>query len=271
MKAARVVIMIAMILASLVSFAEAAQEQQQFFIISVQTANIRHWPTTDSVIVGKAKRGDTLRVVGEEENWVKVVYVSNGVSATGYVAKRLGNMMTVKRLGATSDVRNDVTKVADDLAELHAILTRDVVPETNTSRFGAGFYLAESPGGFVPSVLYDMSDRATLVGSLGLYSDVTSVMGQILYRFPQPSNQNSKVSFEPYVGGGLALINVSYGFRPWTVSENFAGMVGSGGTFVTVKSHPRWRFSGDLNLVKVNGSGVSVAGLGLRLGAHYLF
>lgn len=138
-------------------------------------------------------------------------------------------------------------------------------------RFGAGLYLAGAPGGVVPSVLYDVSDRTTVVGALGFYSGVTSVLGEVLYRFPQSPKADAEVAFEPYVGGGLVLANVSYGFVGWSVSENFTGVVISGGTFMSVKDAPRWRFSGGLDVVGMGGQGVSVAGVGLRVGAHYLF
>lgn len=148
--------------------------------------------------------------------------------------------------------------------------TQPAASETD-HRLGVGAYLSAAPGGLVPSVLYNVSDRATVVGTLGLYSSgVTSVMGEVLYRFPQPARADSKVSFEPYVGGGLVVTNVSYGFVGWSVSENFTGVVASGGAFMTVKEVPRWRFSGGLDWVGVD-EGVSVAGVGLRVGAHYLF
>lgn len=147
--------------------------------------------------------------------------------------------------------------------------TQPAASETD-HRLGVGAYLSAAPGGLVPSVLYDVSDRATVVGTVGLYSGVTSVMGEVLYRFPQPARADSKVSFEPYVGGGLVLTNVTYGFAGWSVSENFTGVVASGGAFMTVKEVPRWRFSGGLDWVGVD-EGVSVSGVGLRLGAHYLF
>lgn len=135
-------------------------------------------------------------------------------------------------------------------------------------RFGVGLYLGAAPGGVAPSVLYDLTDRVTLNAALGLYTGVTGVTGELLYRFPQPSKSPaSDVAFEPYLGGGLMLVSVDYGLG----SESFTGFIGSGGTFLTVSKIPRWRFSGDINLVRFNVGYIAVSGVGIRLGAHYMF
>lgn len=137
-------------------------------------------------------------------------------------------------------------------------------------RLGAGLYLGAAPGGVAPSVLYDLNDRVTLNAALGLYTGVTGLAGELLYRFPQPpKSPASDVAFEPYLGGGLMLVSVDYGLLD---SQSFTGFIGSGGTFMTVSKIPRWRFSGDLNLVRFNNVGyIAVSGIGIRLGAHYMF
>lgn len=137
-------------------------------------------------------------------------------------------------------------------------------------RLGVGAYLSAIPGGLVPSMSIDVSDRVTAVGTVGLYSGVTSASLEILGRGSELRRTNSKVAFEPYVGGGIVFTNVSYGFRPWTYSEAYVGLVVSGGTFMTVDDYQRWRFSGGLDWAGVDKS-VSLSGVGLRVGAHYLF
>jgi len=265
----------------------SAQEPTERFTVSVQTANIRLRPTTDSTVIGRAEKGTELLVIGRRDNWLEVVFADgNGAKKVGYVAAWLGSIesrttaIPVKEEPSepinTTPLDVVLVPSAEDRVETSKLPDRPTQPanqpeETPVHRFGVGLDLAGAPGGVVPSVMYDISDRATVVGAFGLYSGVTSVLGEVLYRFPQPPKADSKVSFEPYVGGGLILANVSYGFGYWSVSENFTGIVGSGGTFMTVKEIPRWRFSGDLNIVQIGGQGVSVAGVGLRLGAHYLF
>ena len=104
-------------------------------------------------------------------------------------------------------------------------------------------------------------------GAVGLYPGVTVMLGELLYGFPRPPNPQSDVIFKPYIGGGLVMASVDYGLG----SESFTGLIGSGGTFLTVKKIPHWRFNGALSLVQFNVVGVSVAGVGIRLGAHYFF
>lgn len=293
----RVVLVAAAFLVVLASFAQAGQVQGQVFKISVQTANIRSLPSVGSPVVGKAEKGAELQVIGRQEGWLEVVFTDdNSAKKVGYVAAWLGNIesrTTAVPVTAVPVKEEPSEPVKTVTAPLNVVLVpkaegRAEVPETTRAperstqpavqpketpvhRFGAGLYLAGAPGGLVPSVMYDVSDRATVVGAFGLYSGVTSVMGEVLYRFPQPPKADSKVTFEPYVGGGLILANVSYGFGYWSVSENFTGIIGSGGTFMTIKEYPRWRFSGDINVVQIGGQGVSVAGMGLRIGVHYLF
>ena len=142
--------------------------------------------------------------------------------------------------------------------------------QSGPGRFGAGLNLSAAPGGAVPSILYDLNDRLTVNGAFGFYTGATGVMGELLYRFPRPpKNPPADVVFEPYVGGGLVFVSVRYRFG--LASESYTGFVGSGGTFLTFREIPRWRFSGDLNLTQFSVEGITVSGMGIRLGFHYFF
>jgi len=153
---------------------------------------------------------------------------------------------------------------------------RDETPDT-PGRFGIGLNFAAIPGGAIPGILYDATDRLTLKAALVFYyagydryrdAHSTGFMGELLYRFPQPpKNPPSDVVFEPYVGGGLIFGSASMGRH----SESFSGFIGSGGTFITFRKIPHWRFSGDFNLVQVKVENVTCGGTGIRLGAHYFF
>lgn len=138
-------------------------------------------------------------------------------------------------------------------------------------RFGAGLQMAAAPGGAVPSILYDLNDRLTVNGAVGFYyGAATGFMGELLYRFPRPpTNTPSEAVFEPYLGGGVILVSVRSAFR--VGQGTYTGFVGSGGTFLTFSKIPRWRFSGDINLVQFNVEGIVISGAGIRIGFHYFF
>lgn len=138
---------------------------------------------------------------------------------------------------------------------------------SSPGRFGIGANASLIYGGLAPGVLYDLNDRLTASGALGLYSGVTGFTGELLYRLPGLiKNQPSEVFFEPYFGGGLGLISVS-----WDSGSPYVGFIGSGGVFVTLKKTPRVRFSGNVNFIWLDIDTVSVAGGGIKFGLHYFF
>ncbi len=280
--------------AAVLAFAVSAQAQEPAdrFTISVQTANIRSLPSIGSPVIGRAEKGAELQIIGRQEGWLEVVFTDgSGSKKVGYVAAWLGNMKKVQVPGTVTAVQAERPVQATPVVPVVAAppaqewLERNYSASQATSktaqttqvavqpasqsdphRFGVGIFLGTALGGVAPSVLYDMSDRITLNVALGLYAVKTNMTGELLYGFPQPANPKSDVTFKPYVGGGLVVVLVNYGVG----SGSHAGLGGSGGTFLTVKKIPKWRFSGDLNLVHFNGN-AGDSSIGLRLGAHYFF
>lgn len=267
---------------AVLAFAVSASAQGQVFKVSVQAANIRLEPTTDSQVIGRAVIGEILTVVSQNRDWIKVVVDGK---REGYILGRLGSMETIQAASTPAPVPAPAIKVRKEPAPVvvtapplspapvrtETTQTTQVAAKpsskSNPGRFGVGLNLAAIPGGVTPGVLYDVSDRVTVSGAVGIYPGVTAVLGEVLYGFPRPPDPKSDYVFRPYVGGGLILVSVDYRFG----SESFTGFMGSGGTFMTVKKIPHWRFSGDLSLVHFNVEGISVSGIGLRLGAHYMF
>src|SRR5260370_30963219 len=104
-----------------------------------------------------------------------------------------------------------------------------------------------------------------------LGSGYSAVTGQLLYRFIL-RDQPRRVTLTPYVGGGPTLVTVDYG-GPFG-SHTFTGLLASGGLFITVKTIPHWRFSGDRNALLYSHIGFpqpALYGLYLGAGAPYLF
>ena len=274
------------------AYPASAFGQELQFRVTVQVANIRLEPTTSSSVIGQAKAGTVLKVI-EAGEWVRVsLPAEGGFEKVGYILARLGNLETVQKAQVQSTprvaslAREDPAQATPVQPEVNSKspsspevkdpgsasqTVRQVQSQKRTGpgKFGVGINLAATPGGAVPSILYDLTDRVTLNAALGLYTGVTGVTGELLYRFPRPpKNSPSEVSFEPYVGGGLIFVSVNPGFG---ISKSYTGFIGSGGTFLTFRKIPRWRFSGDINFVQFNVERISVAGLGIRLGFHYFF
>lgn len=187
------------------------------------------------------------------------------------VSEDIIRAMMVRAGGRTApETANSILPAADQPKKKSQTVKSAGPIQKEPGKFGAGLFWGLSPGGAAPAILYDLTDRVTLSAALGLYTGVTGMMGELLYRFTRPlKNPPSDVFFEPYLGGGLILVSVSPGFG--ANSDSFTGFIGSGGTFMTIRKIPRWRFSGGISLVQFNVEGIAVAGIGTRLGFHYFF
>jgi hypothetical protein len=148
--------------------------------------------------------------------------------------------------------------------------TRPAPPTRQPGPFGVGAEVGVDLGGIEPSVLFDFNKSFTLRGMVELGSGYSAVTGQLLYRFAL-RHQPQRVTLTPYVGGGPILVTVDYGGR--VGSHSFAGLLASGGLFITVKRIPHWRFSGDLNAPLYRYRGFPQPGYSVYLaaGAHYFF
>jgi hypothetical protein len=169
---------------------------------------------------------------------------------------------------ATSPTNESATWKSDVSAEAQA---RRVRTSNQPGPFGVGAEVGVSPGGIEPSVLYDFNRSFTLRGMVDLGSGYSAVAGQLLYRFVI-RDQPQRVRLTPYAGGGPILVTVDYGGP--IGSQGFTGLLASGGLFITVKTIPHWRFSGDLNAPLYSHSGFPqpvLYGLYLGAGAHYFF
>jgi hypothetical protein len=169
---------------------------------------------------------------------------------------------------ATSPTNESATRNNDTFAEAQARRART---GNEPGPFGVGAEVGVNPGGIEPSVLYDFNKSFTLRGMVDLGSGYSAVAGQLLYRFIL-RDQPQRVRLTPYAGGGPILVTVDYGGP--IGSQGFTGLLASGGLFITVKTIPHWRFSGDLNAPLYRHSGFPQPGLyGLYLGAgaHYFF
>jgi hypothetical protein len=163
---------------------------------------------------------------------------------------------------ATSPTNASATLTTDASAEAQAGRARN---SNRPGPFGVGADVDVHPGGIEPSVLYDFHKSFTLRGMVDLGSGYSAVTGQLLYRFVL-RDQPQRVTLTLYVGGGPTLVTVDYGGP--IGSHAFTGLLASGGLFVTVKTVPHWRFSGDLNALLYSYGGFPQPVLhGLYLGA----
>jgi hypothetical protein len=169
---------------------------------------------------------------------------------------------------ATSPTNASATRKSDASADAQARRARN---SNQPGPFGVGADVGVNPGGIEPGVLYDFNKSLTLRGMVDLGSGYSAITGQLLYRFVL-RDQPQRVTLTPYVGGGPILVIVDYGGP--VGSHGFTGLLASGGLFITVKTIPHWRFSGDLNAPLYRYSGFPqpvLHGLYLGAGAHYFF
>ncbi|WP_153019486.1 SH3 domain-containing protein, partial [Bacillus gaemokensis] len=94
--------------ASLVS-THALAESENLATVNATNLNIREQPTTQSKIVGKAKKGTTVQILGKEKEWAKISHEGK----EGYVS-----LQFLKLLEKTSNVgQNQQTTINDEKKE----------------------------------------------------------------------------------------------------------------------------------------------------------
>jgi hypothetical protein len=219
-----------------------------------------------------------LRVIEKEGSWY---FVENSTGRKGYISNNVVRVVE-SRPEPKAPVQLPNGSAASESPSLKESEPPSAPPQqvppsrvqavnpSTPGRFGVGLYLTSALGA-TPSLIYDVTDRFTAVGAVRLYNGVgygSGMMGEFLYRFRQPSKPQSNVVFEPYIGGGLMRLSVNYGEFGGSGGSS-VGLVGSGGTFLTVKKIPKWRFSGDISLVSFDDMGFE--SIGIRLGTHYFF
>jgi hypothetical protein len=132
-------------------------------------------------------------------------------------------------------------------------------------QWGAGLNVGLS-GGYAPALQYNMNQNLALEANLALYTGVTAIGGEALYRFKLEQGDGA-VNFEPVAGGGLHHVSVD----TWGGNESLLGFSASGGAFMHLTKNQHWRFKGLVSYTQFDYEGVALRGTGLRLGAFYFF
>ncbi len=265
------------------------QSQERQFRIKVPVANIRLEPTTSSPVIGQVKVGTVLEVIEEAGDWVRIYLPTREGDSrrVGYIYKPLGAIEVLKTYSEPEPIISEpeVQAPAKPPVAIKPPIAVEPVPSSNkvepllrqtktAGRFGVGLSMGFAPGGLggVPTVLYDVNNRNSVVGMFMFVTGASAVSGGWLYRFP-PQDLPQSFFFEPFLGGGLSLVSIDFG--PFFDRGSYTGFFGTGGAFLRFPKYPHWRVSGALYLTQFNiGEGFSspaLRGIGMAVGFAYFF
>lgn len=254
--------------------AQAAQEQSRQVRVRVDVARIRSSPslTTARNIIASAPRGTVLEALRRETDWFLVrLTPSLGTRAeTGFIHVSVVEVLAYQAPSAArvEPVEGRARPEPPPTPEPASAAPQKPASPKTAGRWGLGLNVQAVSFGWSPAVQFNLHERVAIEGTLGLYTGVTALGGQVWYRFPgSASNPAAAVKFEPVAGGGLHLVTVDAGLT----SESLVGFSASGGAFMHLRDNPHWRFKGTLNFVQFNYERAAFRGFGTSLAAFYFF
>ncbi len=124
----------------------------------------------------------------------------------------------------------------------------------------------------MPSVQYNITSKLTVRGLATIGSGFSFLGGELLFRFPTGREAGSSaVRVQPYLGGGVVVVNVDYSILG---SKSFTGLMGSGGIFLRFRRNAHWQPYAEMTLIQFSlgeFTEPAVRGLGATIGFHYYF
>lgn len=240
-----------------------AQAPTEQIRVTVTDANVRSGPGIEHNIIISISQGTILPVLGKEGVWFRVQLTTElGTGAEiGFIHESLAEVL--EGISEDRPISPQITRQnSEDETDVISVGSRTI----ETGPLGAGIQVWGT-GGFMPGIHYDLNDRITIEGNIGLYENITSVGGQAIYRFGNPQEISSTVTYEFFAGAGASVFWLTLG----EASDTLYNIQGSAGTFVHLVNNPRFRFKGTLSYMDFNISDADVRGIRLSFGALYFF
>ena len=256
---------------------------EQVRVTAQSGANIRAGAGTNQPILLAVQRGTVIEVLRRENDWfvVRLTPELGTRAETGFIHRSTVEAVAAEVVTVQAATEASLAALKPEppveerprqepRAEPRQVAARPqqtAAPAGETvGRWGVGLK-TEGDLGLAPSVHYNASERVVLEGSLGIYDEVTTYGGQVLYRFLL-SSDDPTLRFEPVAGGGVHLISVETLFGG---SESVMGVSLSGGAFLHLPQNAHWRFRGTLSYWQFNYEGTALKGANLNFGAFYFF
>lgn len=246
--------------------------------VTIENVSLRNQPTTSGSVVATVTRGMLLDLVERQGYWNKVRVRFTG--AVGYVHSAFVELDAEQTLDTSPPVRNPAPPPsppppAPERTSGERTQTRQSESgNRDVGPLGVGGYLWSSAGVVALSPLLDFSEHFSFLGTLEITNPLGGyrsydLTGNLLFRFPVRGS-SLPVTFEPYVGGGIAIFSLT--------DSNTKGLTILGGTFVRFESLPHFKFSAGLMHTEILSDDFGL-GLGssyyggpiLMVGGHYFF
>lgn len=273
--------------------------QSTTFTVTTASANVHKGPSTASIVVGHAPRGEVLKITRELGSWVKVwwpdtqdsagyVHVSWGSIARNVMPEpkrsgeiRTGSVPAPARSPAPAAVSADPRAVEQRPVEQPAVM-REVYVTPATHGLGLGGLMGGSPLGFGATVRSWRPNRfgvqlnlsRSAVTASGTPEHLTSIQIEPSLLYSLRDRITDYVWLRPYMGSGATLRHhsVSDGTPGAdSVSGNGFGLQAFGGTELTFAGAPQFAVSADLSYhwFKTPVEGFDLGGIGVSVLGHW--
>lgn len=141
---------------SFLSWASSIWGQETYEVVSTSMLNVRSKPTTKSVVLGKLKANDEVKVYSIANSWAEIIYKNK----KAYVSSRYLRKIDIEDGGSNEDIIIQESPIVISEPEEETI--QGVIPERKKGKIGIDF-LPTLYGGMVNFV----SDNASPKGNIG--------------------------------------------------------------------------------------------------------
>lgn len=220
-----------------------AQEPPRQVRVTVDQVDVRSDAGPVHPIVVSVARGTVLSVLDQTGDWYRVRLGPEVGTEAAYGFVHRGNVERLERVAVDTSPPPAPDLGPETEGEARDSEGADSRPGSLSVGVTAAIPYEFGP---MPSVFLDIGERLTLKGSLALPSgSAIGIFGELLYRWPSSFNPGASVRFEPFVGGGVLAAAGRNSPTEFSVTIPFL----TGGAFMHLRDHPRWRLQGSVNTV----------------------
>lgn len=144
---------------SFLSWASSIWGQETYEVVSTSMLNVRSKPTTKSVVLGKLKANDEVKVYSIANSWAEIIYKNK----RAYVSSRYLRKINIEDEGANEDIIIQESPIVVSEPKEEAI--QEVIPERKKGKIGIDF-LPTLYGGMVNLVSDNASPKDNIGGGV---------------------------------------------------------------------------------------------------------